>query len=176
MRISRRSLETKQFVRTVTGGWRFTLPVGMRKALGWREGEVLAIRLQDSGLEIFATAEAAQSSGPRSESGLKDYWLPVYLGSGGKIVVPVEMREKLGWEIGQRLAVRMENQVVSASPCCPRIKCRSCGKEKKVKEVIQNLYLCEDCWANYVTRIWKSQRETGLTFGKLARESPRRYN
>ena len=68
-----------------------------------------------------------------------DHYL--YLGAGGKIVIPREIRDETGWAIGERLSIKDEGDHVILSTCCERNRCRSCGTNRNVIEVIDNLFL-----------------------------------
>lgn len=133
-------LSERQYVRTITTGWRFTLPAQIRKARGWNEGEVL-------------TAELAGDSLVLSEADGEPGELKCYLGSGGKIVIPAGIREALEWSLGERLAIKNEAHGVVLRACCRRDRCRSCGKLHNVSEVIDNLFLCAECWSRYVETV-----------------------
>jgi bifunctional DNA-binding transcriptional regulator/antitoxin component of YhaV-PrlF toxin-antitoxin module len=153
------STENRQYVRTLTNGWRFTLPSIVRRLLGWKEGETLVAQVEAGGLILSRPS----SSHPDQEK------TPIYLGKAGKVVLPTQTREVLGWDIGQRVAVTIHPDGVKVAPCCPKTKCRSCGSTHNVKEVIANLHLCQECWNKYVTKVWNQYKDSQLNFRKLAR-------
>jgi bifunctional DNA-binding transcriptional regulator/antitoxin component of YhaV-PrlF toxin-antitoxin module len=144
--VSTGSQKERQYVRTVTTGWRFTLPSQIREARGWDEGTVL--RAQIAGESIILVDAGGQSDE-----------MICYLGSGGKIVIPAEVREKTGWSLGERIAIRNGSQGVVLTPCCRRDRCRSCGNLYDVSEVIDNLFLCTQCWNRYVEMAVARRRE-----------------
>lgn len=131
----------KQYVRTITSGWRVTLPAPIRKAKGWEAGTVVPARASRDWMLLYAdTYEPNQN----------DHYL--YLGAGGKIVIPREIRDETGWAIGERLSIKDEGDHVILSTCCERNRCRSCGTNRNVIEVIDNLFLCQDCWNRYLSQ------------------------
>ena len=127
----------RQYVRTVTTGGRFTLPSQIREARGWDEGTVLRARI--AGERVILCDSRAQAD-----------VIACYLGSGGMVVRPAELREKVGWSLGERVAIRNGPQGVVLTLCCRRDRCRSCGNLHSVTEVIDNLFLCSECWNRYV--------------------------
>lgn len=141
--------EKRQYVSVLTGGWRFTLPMQVRRLHGWHEGLALA---------AFAAADSSMivaKPGQREAAGLQ---AECYLGSGGKIVVPGGLREALGWAVGQRFAISAEDGAVLVAPCCSQRNCRSCGTVEGTREVIPGLYLCGTCWREYVRMLDISPR------------------
>lgn len=133
-------ISERQYVRTITTGWRFTLPAQIRKIRGWDEGTVLR-------------ADVAGDSLVLNEAGDQSAGMICYLGSGGKVVIPVQIRETLQWSLGERLAIRNEPHGVVLTACCRKDRCRPCGKGRDVSEVIENLFLCSECWNRYVQTI-----------------------
>ncbi|MGI6627000.1 MAG: AbrB/MazE/SpoVT family DNA-binding domain-containing protein [Bacillota bacterium] len=137
----------KHHVRTLTTGWRFTVPAQVRKTLGWDQGTPLRATATNDRLVLSRLEDVPlQASGDTGDNDA----IICHLGSGGKIVVPVEVREKVGWQIGERLSVRNEPEGIVISACCQKNRCRSCGSLHNVTEVIKNLYLCSDCWSKYL--------------------------
>lgn len=127
----------RQYVRTVTTGWRLTLPSRIREARGWEEGQMLKAQIEGQSIVL------CDAQGQEGET-------LCYVGSGGKIVIPAEVRQKVGWSLGERLAIRNGPQGVVLTPCCRRDRCRSCGSLHNVTEVIDNLFLCAACWSRFV--------------------------
>ena len=127
----------KQHVRTLTSGWRFTLPAPLRRDLGWDSGTPLSVTAGLDRLVLLVPSD--------NDSGLL-----CHLGSGGKIVVPAGVRKETGWRIGERLSVKGLPNGVEISACCQKNRCRSCGSLVNVVEVIDNLYLCSGCWKQYL--------------------------
>lgn len=138
----------KQHVRTLTTGWRLTLPAQLRRALGWEQGTMLRVTVTGDQLALSKGADVPQGS-PASNSNSGS---TCYIGSGGKIVIPSEVRESTGWQVGERLSVRNQGQEIVISPCCQKHRCRSCGSLHGVTEVIDNLFLCSDCWSRYLLK------------------------
>jgi len=134
-------ISERQYVRTITTGWRFTLPAQIRKIRGWDEGTVLRAGVAGDSLVLHEAGD--QSAG----------MIICYLGSGGKVVIPVQIRETLQWSLGERLAIRNEPHGVVLTACCRKDRCRSCGKLRDVSEVIENLFLCSECWNRYAQTI-----------------------
>jgi len=132
----------KQYVRTITSGWRVTLPAPIRKAKGWETGTVVPARASRDWMLLYADTSY--------EPNQYDHYL--YLGAGGKIVIPREIRDETGWAIGERLSIKDEGDHVILSTCCERNRCRSCGTNRNVIEVIDNLFLCQDCWNRYLSQ------------------------
>ena len=133
-------ISERQYVRTITTGWRFTLPAQIRKIRGWDEGTVLRAGVAGDSLVL-------------NEAGDQSAGMICYLGSGGKVVIPVQIRETLQWSLGERLAIRNEPHGVVLTACCRKDRCRPCGKGRDVSEVIENLFLCSECWNRYVQTI-----------------------
>lgn len=139
---------SREFMSTLAAGWRFTLPARLREAKGWDEGSYLAATASDGMLVISEDAGPGLDSGSGLDSGPGSR-IPVRLGSGGKVIVPVALRPALQWEVGKRLVVVDDDGDLSIAPCCGVKRCRSCGSIAGVREVIPNLYLCADCWEKY---------------------------
>lgn len=149
--------EPRQHMSTLTNGWRFTLPTAIRRSRGWDSGTRLVGRPRgtslilgtdgDSPLTASASDTNAQEAGVHS-----DEISPVecYLGSGGKIVLPLPLRESLGWVIGKRLVIVDEGEAVAITLCCDAKRCESCGSVSGVREIIPKLYLCSQCWQTYL--------------------------
>jgi len=148
----------RQYVRTLTSGWRFTLPAYIRKERVWEEGTLLDVSLEGSSLVIRDEGHGGQNTGAGKDQGRDGkggdaHSISCYLGAGGKMVIPAEIRSATGWSVGERLSIRNDERGVIISPCCPRHRCRSCGSVVGVREVIPNLYLCTSCWDNYVSTV-----------------------
>jgi bifunctional DNA-binding transcriptional regulator/antitoxin component of YhaV-PrlF toxin-antitoxin module len=133
-------VSSKQYVCTLTVGWRITIPSMLRRAQGWHQGSTLVARAERQDLFL----RAAQGDIPGNNE------VPCYLGSGGKVVIPTSLRSVLGWPVGGKLAVSATDALLKVSPCCHERRCRSCGATKNVGEIIQGLYLCSHCWRDYV--------------------------
>lgn len=135
---------------TLTAGWRITIPSKLRKARGWQEGSNLIASVVNSELLLTGADDYKLQEG-----------LPVscYLGSGGKLVIPLAARQNLKWEAGRKLAVTAFGKGLKVAECCDAIQCRSCGSTNGVKEVIPGLSLCSKCWSDYVVTARK--RRTG---------------
>lgn len=73
-----------------------------------------------------------------------------YLGSGGKVVLPVSLRSHLNWVIGKRLVIVDGGDGVEITSCCGMKRCRSCGSISGVREIVPNLHLCSQCWDKYL--------------------------
>lgn len=163
--------EPRQHMSTLTNGWRFTLPTTVRKAHGWGTGARLIARQRGVSLVFSADippllGARADETGNLNEAGSATMrtrgnlaenigdgeFQPVecYLGSGGKIVLPVPLRKRLGWVIGKRLVIVDEADVVSVTLCCDAKKCESCAGVSGVREIIPNIYLCSQCWRKYL--------------------------
>ncbi|QUL97830.1 MAG: AbrB/MazE/SpoVT family DNA-binding domain-containing protein [Candidatus Fermentithermobacillus carboniphilus] len=165
--------ERRQYVRTLTTGWRFTIPTPIRQRRGWNEGSVLRVMASGPKL-IFSDWEGSSEVADATAHPGTGYGEPVrnlaklsgsspdvhrekqmeascYVGSGGKVVVPRELRKATGWAIGERLSIKEDEEGVSVAPCCPKKRCRSCGSTVGVREVIPNLYLCVACLEKYVS-------------------------
>ncbi len=136
------SKENRLYVSVLTGGWRFTVPAEIRKVHGWGEGLNLFASVSDDNSLLIGDVS------PESGEGVG-----CYLGSGGKMVVPRELRQTLSWKKGQRLAISSANGITCVTPCCPQKACRSCGSVKGVTEVIPGLYLCSECFRTYLARL-----------------------
>ena len=152
-----RLTEAKQYVCTLTTGWRFTLPSSIRLPRGWGDGSVLTGTTQGPELYLAGKGETVADDlvhGPSQDC---------YLGSGGKVVVPAGLRQVLNWSIGRKLAVTSAGGAVRVAPCCHPMQCRSCGEVNGVKEIIAGLYLCPDCWGKYVAEAKRSARLRGAT-------------
>ena len=136
----------KQYVGTLTGGWRITIPSKLRKAHGWEEGSNLIATVSGTDLLLVSPDDYKLSDG-----------LPVscYLGAGGKLVIPSALRQTLKWEAGRKLAVTAVSKGLKVAECCDIIQCRSCGSTDMVKEVIPGLSLCAKCWSDYVAAVRK---------------------
>ena len=139
----------KQYVRTVTSGWRVTLPAPIRKNKGWGRGTTLCAEASRNWLSLSVPHNT--SAGIDGICAETDCQI-CYVGSGGKIVIPVEVREKTGWVIGERLSVKEQGLEVILSTCCQKHRCHSCGSVSDVTEVIDNLFLCKDCWNKYLQK------------------------
>lgn len=131
---------------TLTGGWRITIPSKLRKAQGWEQGSNLIASVVGSDLLLLGPDDYKLQDG-----------LPVscYLGSGGKLVIPLALRRKLKWEAGRKLAVTAFGKGLKVAECCDIIQCRSCGSTNEVKEIIPGLSLCGRCWSEYVAAVRK---------------------
>lgn len=139
----------RQYVRTLTLGWRFTLPSRIRKARNWKDGTLLEAEVLDDSMILKGLGD-----GPGHGSGLEGGpKVSCYLGSGGKMVVPSGVRELVPWRIGERLAIKEEFHGVVVTPCCQKGRCRSCGELYGVSEVIDNLFLCSKCWNSYREKV-----------------------
>lgn len=138
----------RQYVRTLTTGWRFTLPSQIRKARGWDDGTVL--RADVAGDSVILSEAGDRQGGMGSAEEIAG--MLCYLGSGGKMVIPANVREMTSWNLGERLAIKDEPEGVVLTACCQRNRCRSCGRLHGVAEVIDNLFLCSECWRRYVQR------------------------
>lgn len=145
----------KHYVRALTSGWRFTLPAHIRKKHGFREGTLLKLYPSGSVLVI----EGADPAGDGKKHPEEGPWATAYLGAGGKVVIPSEIREVLGWSIGERLSIADDERGAKVTTCCPRHRCRSCGRLTGVREIIPNLYLCEECLKTYSLKI-KARRSS----------------
>lgn len=141
----------RQHLTTLTNGWRFTLPTSVRKAHGWDAGTKLLASIRGASL-VFSTE--TQPDGPHTSTDgnlardFDDEMLgpfECYLGSGGKIVLPVPLRRRLGWVVGKRLVIVDEGDVVSVTLCCDAKRCESCGSVSGVREIIHNVFLCSQC-------------------------------
>lgn len=165
---------SREFMSTLTGGWRFTLPARLRESTGWVEGTRLLATV--AGQILVLTGPPAESSGseeathasdarpdPSGSDAPRDPSAECYLGAGGKIIVPATLRKALGWEPGKRLVVAEDNGGLLVSPCCSLKRCRSCGSTANVREIIPNVYLCADCWGKYAVGV----RQT-TTWGRIA--------
>ncbi len=144
--------DAKQYVCTLTTGWRFTLPSSVRLPRGWGDGSVLKALAKPPELYVVGKGETpaeSLSGGPSQDC---------YLGAGGKVVVPASLREVLDWSIGRKLAVTSAGNAVRVAPCCHPKQCRSCGESAGVKEIIPGLHLCPDCWTKYVTDVKRAAR------------------
>jgi bifunctional DNA-binding transcriptional regulator/antitoxin component of YhaV-PrlF toxin-antitoxin module len=146
----------RQHLTTLTNGWRFTLPTSVRKAHGWDAGTKLLASIRGASL-VFSTE--TQPDGPHTSTDgnlardFDDEMLgpfECYLGSGGKIVLPVPLRRRLGWVVGKRLVIVDEGDVVSVTLCCDAKRCESCGSVSGVREIIHNVFLCSQCWGKYL--------------------------
>lgn len=131
--------QPRQYLSTLTNGWRFTLPTPIRQAKDWVEGLRLWARIK--GLSLVLTPADNEDSESDTEC---------YLGAGGKVVLPAALRRRLGWKIGGRLVIVDTDEGVSITLCCDFKKCRSCFSVSGVREVIPNLYLCSECWGKYL--------------------------
>ena len=151
--------EAKQYVCTLTTGWRFTLPSSVRSPRGWGDGSVLTAIAKPPALYIVGKDE--EPAGDSAETLGGGLSRDCYLGSGGKLVVPATLREVLNWTIGRKLAVTTEGKAVKVAPCCHPRQCRSCGEIAGVREVIPGLYLCSGCWAKYVADAKRKARLRG---------------
>ncbi len=138
----------KQHVRTLTAGWRLTLPAELRKTLGWEQGTMLRVKVTGGQMALSKAEDAAQASCISIDS--NSAGSTCYIGSGGKIVIPSKVREATDWQVGERLSVRNQGQGIAISPCCQKHRCRSCGALNGVTEVIGNLFLCSDCSSRYL--------------------------
>ncbi len=154
-KVATQPMDSKQYVCTLTAGWRITIPSVPRRSRGWREGSTLAARVADN--ELFLRVSEGDVQG--------DNEAPCYLGSGGKVVIPAPLRSLLGWNVGRKLAVSAAGSALRISPCCHERQCRSCGSPKNVKEIIQGLYLCSHCWSDYVV-LARQRARTRRTQGK----------
>ncbi|HHY45110.1 MAG TPA: AbrB/MazE/SpoVT family DNA-binding domain-containing protein [Firmicutes bacterium] len=146
----------RQYLTTLTNGWRFTLPTSVRKAHGWDAGTKLLATLRGASL-LFSTERQSTDRQASTDGNLaRDFdgetLEPVecYLGSGGKIVLPVPLRKRLGWIVGKRLVIVDEGDAVAVTLCCDAKRCESCGSISGVREIIQNVFLCSQCWGNYL--------------------------
>ncbi|HHY76685.1 MAG TPA: AbrB/MazE/SpoVT family DNA-binding domain-containing protein [Firmicutes bacterium] len=153
--MSVRTPTPRQYLTTLTNGWRFTLPTTVRKAHGWEAGTRLIATLR--GASLLLTAELKQNERPVSTDGnlARDFdgdesTVECYLGSGGKIVLPVSLRKRLGWAVGKRLVIVDEGDAVAVTLCCDAKRCESCSSISGVREIIHNVYLCSQCWNNYL--------------------------
>jgi bifunctional DNA-binding transcriptional regulator/antitoxin component of YhaV-PrlF toxin-antitoxin module len=146
----------RQYLTTLTNGWRFTLPTSVRKAHGWDAGTKLIATIRGASL-VFST-EPEPDEGHVSTHGnlARDFGDEMlgpqecYLGSGGKIVLPAQLRRRLGWVVGKRLVIVDEGDGVSVTLCCDAKRCESCGSISGVREIIHNVFLCSQCWGNYL--------------------------
>lgn len=136
----------KQYVRSLTTGWRFTLPSQIRKSRGWENGTVLQVDIDDDRISL---SEASHEPGKEVQDNNESV---CYLGSGGKIVVPAAVRQKTGWRLGERLSITEQPDGVEVAACCQKNRCRSCGELHRVIEVIDNLFLCQKCWQQYLLK------------------------
>jgi bifunctional DNA-binding transcriptional regulator/antitoxin component of YhaV-PrlF toxin-antitoxin module len=152
-----RLTEAKQYVCTLTTGWRFTLPSSLRTPRGWSDGLVLTGVAQGS--ELYLIEKGEEVPDILADATAQD----CYLGSGGKLVVPASLRSALKWSIGRKLAVTSALGAIKVAPCCHARQCRSCGEVQGVKEIISGLYLCPDCWSKYVTEKRRDARLRGDT-------------
>ncbi len=139
----------RQYVRTLTLGWRFTLPSEIRKVRNWRKGTLLEAEVQGDSIVLSQPGDS-RGTQKDSEDGPR---VSCYLGAGGKMVVPSGAREIVSWEIGERLAIKDESHGVIVTPCCQKGRCRSCGDLYGVSEIIDNLFLCSKCFKSYKERI-----------------------
>lgn len=138
----------KQYVRSLTTGWRFTLPSQIRKSRGWKNGTVLQVDVDNNRI-FLSEANYGKDKTTKPE---EDSESICYLGSGGKIVVPAVVRDKVGWRLDERLSIREQPDGVEVAACCQKNRCRSCGELHKVVEVIDNLFLCHECWQRYLSK------------------------
>ncbi|MGI6667488.1 MAG: hypothetical protein ACOX5Q_08610 [Bacillota bacterium] len=146
----------RQHMSTLTNGWRFTLPTAIRKAHGWGAGTKLTAMIRGASL-VFSTNPQVEDSHTSTNGNLArefgdEMFTPVecYLGSGGKIVLPGPIRRHLGWVVGKRLVIVDEGDAVAATLCCDAKRCESCRSISGVREVIQNVFLCSQCWGQYL--------------------------
>ncbi len=150
---------SREFMSTLTGGWRFTLPTRLRESRAWAEGTHL---LATAAGQILVLTEPRRAMSPSADSpDPPDPSAECYLGSGGKIIVPAPLRRTLKWEPGKRLVVVEDNEGLSVSPCCSLKRCRSCGSTANVREIIPNVYLCDDCWGKYAVGVRQNARWGG---------------
>lgn len=146
----------RQHMSRLTNGWRFTLPTSVRKAHGWDTGTRLAATIRGASLVFRADPEVQSPYAPTNGNLAKEFgdemFGPVecYLGSGGKVVLPTALRRRLGWVVGKRLVIVDEGDAVAATLCCDAKRCESCGSVSGVREVIQNVFLCSQCWGKYL--------------------------
>lgn len=162
-----RLTEAKQYVCTLTTGWRFTLPSSIRTPRGWSDGSVL-IGIAE-GPELYLIGKAEEVPDVLAGGTAQD----CYLGSGGKVVVPAGLRPTLKWSVGRKLAVTAALGAIKVAPCCHARQCRSCGEVQGVEEIITGLFLCPDCWSQYVAEKKRDARLSGATssFRSLSRRS-----
>jgi len=162
---------SRSFISTLTSGWRFTLPIVLREARGWVEGTHLIATAKgqvmilteldgDNGSENPALPSSSQtdaSSELAFTAVSPDIQAECYLGAGGKIIVPASLRKTLRWIPGKRLTVSYED-AITVRPCCAEIRCRACGSTDNVREVLPNVFVCNDCWGKYMTGVRQAER------------------
>ncbi len=136
----------KRHVRTLTTGWRFTLPAQIRKERGWKAGTSLEAKIVNNSVILSESREKRNGINNHENTPPTS----CYLGSGGKIVIPVEIRNAMPWVLGERLAIKDEPVGVVLTACCQKNRCRSCGALYGVQEVIENLFLCAKCRKQYL--------------------------
>ena len=139
----------KQYVRTITSGWRITLPAPIRRSKGWGRGTML---LAEASRDWLSLSELRGTVTDGDCVKAKKGGHICYVGSGGKIVIQIEVRKDTGWAVGERLSIKEEGAEVILSACCQKHRCHSCGSSSNVTEVIDNLFLCKDCWNKYLSQ------------------------
>jgi bifunctional DNA-binding transcriptional regulator/antitoxin component of YhaV-PrlF toxin-antitoxin module len=155
--------EPRQHMSRLTNGWRFTLPTPIRRSRGWDTGTQLVARVRGASLILSSEGDPDEPD-VSSEAVLRGNLAKeldageispsrCYLGAGGKIVLPADLRQYLGWVIGKQVVIVDEGDAVALTLCCDVKRCESCGGVSGVRQIIPNVYLCSQCWQKYLVQM-----------------------